>query len=435
MDYIVGKNTSDLFFTDYGTIIGKNFTEILVNDFFKKIERNIESDSYDVFYDKKNNAFIVTFDGKNYVLNLDKKIMEEYVLGNYTEITRKLDLLMKKERQVRNDEQIKKEKQESERLEKEQMIELAKSGVISNDTVRKVYIDYLKKSIKPSFENLNEYFDNISEDFGSIKENFIVDMLKDVIIEISDGYVKKILIGVVVDRVLRVILALLSMVLPKLAIILYCLVVVGRFSYFILPYILLVSSYLIGYPMKRIKRLIKYIKNKRLIKQKIKNLSSVTMINENQIKSTASRQLDEIEEKDIVIESIPSDLVVLNEINKIAERLKYINIVDGKRLGKKLRELLKEFMLRFNELEKRSNSNTSILQVSNDKTNLNMEMLIRISDIERELLEIRKRDLEDEQNKKSVEIIDQKIESATTTLYTEGYNDDLSSGGVAYTKK
>ena len=124
--------------------------------------------------------------------------------------------------------------------------------------------------------------------------------------------------------------------------------------------------------------------------------------------------------------------MVLNEINVLAERLNYINIVDRKRLGKKLRELLNEFITRFDELEKMSNNNSSMLQVSNEQTNLKIEMLSKISDVERELLEIRKRDLEKEQNKQSVQIIEQKIESAVVPSYTEGYTDDLTNGGRAY---
>lgn len=224
-------------------------------------------------------------------------------------------------------------------------------------------------------------------------------------------------------------------ILEKIYKVLFLLMVAGTFSYFILPYILLVSSYLLGYPINRIKRLIKNIKNKKMIKQKIKNLSGKKKTNEKQIKSTTLKQLDELEKKDIEIENIPSKLVVLNEINVLAERLNYINIVDRKRLGKKLRELLNEFITRFDELEKMSNNNSSILQVSNEQTNLKIEMLSKISDVERELLEIRKRDLEKEQNKQSVQIIEQKIESAVVPSYTEGYTDDLTNCGRAYAKR
>ena len=88
-------NKKILRLTELGTVCSSDRTiEMLTNKFLKKLERNYESDAYNVSYNEKDNNFNIKYDGIEYILELDSDTMKNYLEEKYNDITLRLKKLI-----------------------------------------------------------------------------------------------------------------------------------------------------------------------------------------------------------------------------------------------------------------------------------------------------------------------------------------------------
>lgn len=149
-------------FTDFDTVILKDNEELPQKEFFKVLEKNLQSGKYNVYYDKEQNKFFITYDGLDYEVDLPLIVMQEFSIGKRNIITAKLVKLANIEdeytQRIINTEKEKKRR--------EKILKNANMGVINNEEERNIYLNYLVKQKKFKIKSIISYFKNWVKDFG-----------------------------------------------------------------------------------------------------------------------------------------------------------------------------------------------------------------------------------------------------------------------------
>ena len=151
------RNISTLRISELGIVFDNNGFEMIIDDFFKKLEKNIKREDYNVLYNEKNNNFDITFDGTNYVLELDSEIMKNYIEGKYNNITLRLKKLSNTEldlKKKKKEIKLEEEKKELAIQRRNEIVENAKKGILPNDEAKSLYLEELKKEKRFSFRNI-----------------------------------------------------------------------------------------------------------------------------------------------------------------------------------------------------------------------------------------------------------------------------------------
>lgn len=149
-------------FTDFDTVILKDNEELPQKEFFKVLEKKLQSGKYNVYYDKEQNKFFITYNGLDYEVDLPLIVMQEFLIGKRNIITAKLVKLANIEdeytQRIINTEKEKKRR--------EKILKNANMGVINNEEERNIYLNYLVKQKKFKIKSIISYFKNWVKDFG-----------------------------------------------------------------------------------------------------------------------------------------------------------------------------------------------------------------------------------------------------------------------------
>lgn len=126
--------------TSLGTIQSDNGFEMILEKFLKKLERNIKYTYYNVMYNEKDTNFYILFDGEEYVLELDSETKRNILYGKYNNYVSRLMKLSNNQSELYK----KCIEIQMDKKKKEKIIEDAEKGILSNDEARVIYLEYLK---------------------------------------------------------------------------------------------------------------------------------------------------------------------------------------------------------------------------------------------------------------------------------------------------
>lgn len=381
--------------TELGTICSSDGTiDMLTNNFFRKLEKNYKSDAYNVSYNEKDNKFNIKYNGIEYILELDSDTMKKYLEGKYNDITLRLKKLAVAELGL-----IKKEnedfklrvEEEKEIKRKELIIEEAEKGIIPNNEARTIYLNKLKKDKKFSFKKLFNIFKQSHEDNEIHRDNVeeIIDECANGISEyiFADGFMLAVIV-LVVTAGIEVLLMALSVIdsfnaklLSKLAL--------GAFfipsSLFLYP--------LATYCYHLVKNTIKHIKNKKLLKHKIKELTK--KLNNSTESKDFSLEFDKTLKTPIEEKTYEYKDIIYKEISKLVKRLEYINSSDRKVLLSELKSILNEYDKRTKDI----NNNKEMLTEDNI-FKLQNDIVKKIAMVEQKMTTARIKDISEEEKSK-----------------------------------
>lgn len=379
--------------TSFNTIIGDNFQEMFVEDFFK-IMNNKLGDNYAVYYEERNNRFIIIFDGSEYYLTLDKITMDNYAFGNYNDFTFKLRQLVDR---IQGIEQKNGDEEEID-LRKERILKDAKKGLIPNDEARKVYLEHLKNSKKFSFSKIKSYFSNLIDDFKSsyrTVDDWIwntdippFDFMYEGVPYFLCCVIVSFFIALGVTLVVGFIDVASSGPLATKWLYLYLLSLLPQTTY-------LVPVMLFGGTQVKIRlnRLISFIKNKKLNKHKIKQLTEELKIG--RIQPNNYDRFDKTLPRPIKEQNNPLEDHILKNLYDIVDRLKYINPTDRKSLLDEVRDISNEYVRRLEKIRE-ENLEDGLKLGEDNYLGLNTDILSRISLLEQRMYQIRMNDIDDE---------------------------------------
>lgn len=126
--------------TSLGTIQSDNGFEMILEKFLKKLERNIKKKNYNVLYNEKDTNFYILFDGEECVLELDSETKRNILNGKYNNsISRLMKLSNNQSELYKKCTEIQMDTKKWENVIKE-----AEKGILPNDEARVIYLEYLK---------------------------------------------------------------------------------------------------------------------------------------------------------------------------------------------------------------------------------------------------------------------------------------------------
>ncbi len=411
-------NKEILRITDLGTVCSSDKTiDMLTNKFLKKLEKNYQSSDYNVSYNEKDNNFDITYNGIEYILKLDSDTMKNYLEGKYNDITLRLKKITMAELDLkkRKEEELKLKKAEEEAaIEREKIvkkiIEEAERGIIPNNEARTIYLNKLKKDKKFPFKKLFNIFKQSHED--NEPHRYIVGEIID---ECSGGIFEFLFFdGILLATIVSGIAAIIEGILNAFSVIdsfnvslLWKLALGGFFlpsAIFLYP----VATYfynLVKNTIKHIiKPIIKHIKNKRLIKHKIKELKKALKYPEH--KSIAENMFDKTLEEPIKKYSYDFQDYILQYISDLLDKIKYLNYSDKIRLNKSIAVIFNEYKEKLNKIPE---TNTIEDFCGNNIVALQNSIKNKLVRIETEITQIRISDITEEEKQKELSIIEERL--------------------------
>ena len=381
--------------TSFETICGTDFQEMIIDEFFDTIESNLGT-SYAIYFNKSNNRFRVIYDDNIYYLELDKATIDNYVFGEFNPITLRLKQLVDKSEQFKelND------KTNNEIIDNKRIIANAEKGLIPNDKARKVYLAHLKKNKKFSLSKIKEYFSNLGEDIvdsNDIVEEVIWDNLWpfDKCWDKTEYFLKCILAAIIIFAFVFIGLAVIGGLSGGLSIKwLYSLLLIPLpFSTYLVP----VTTFIGVQTKKRCSRLINFIKNRKLLNHKIKQLteqlSDKQELSKEQISSSVIDSFNKTLPEPERIRTNPLEDQILRNLYDIVEKLKYINHTDRKMLLNEVRDISNEYVDRLEKI-KRQNLEEGLQLGGDNLFTLQSDILRKIVIVEQKMLDIRNRDID-----------------------------------------
>lgn len=381
--------------TELGTVCSSDGTiEILTNKFLKKLERNYESDRYSVSYNEKDNNFDIKYDGIDYILELDSDTMKNYIEGKYNDITLRLKKITTAELDLnkRKEEELKLKKTEEETaIEREKMvkkiIEDAERGIIPNNEARTIYLNKLKKDRKFSFKKLFNIFKESHED-NEIHRYNVGELIDDNSNGIGEYiFIYGILLAIIVSGIAAIIGDLLNIDSFNVSL-LWKLALGGFFlpsAIFLYP----VATYFYNL----VKNTIIHIKNKKLLKHKIKELTK--RLNNSTGNKDFSLEFDKTLKTPIEEKTYEYKDIIYKEISKLVKRLEYINSSDRKVLLSELKSILNEYDKRTKDI----NNNKEMLTEDNI-FRLQNDIVKKIAMVEQKMTTARIKDISEEEKSK-----------------------------------
>ena len=407
-------NKEILRITDLGTVCSSDKTiDMLTNKFLKKLEKNYQSSDYNVSYNEKDNNFDITYNGIEYILKLDSDTMKNYLEGKYNDITLRLKKITMAELDLkkRKEEELKLKKAEEEAaIEREKIvkkiIEEAERGIIPNNEARTIYLNKLKKDKKFPFKKLFNIFKQSHED--NEPHRYIVGEIID---ECSGGIFEFLFFdGILLATIVSGIAAIIEGILNAFSVIdsfnvslLWKLALGGFFlpsAIFLYP----VATYFYNLVKNTIKHIIKHIKNKRLIKHKIKELKKALKYPEH--KSIAENMFDKTLEEPIKKYSYNFQDYILQYISDLLDKIKYLNYSDKIRLNKSIAVIYNEYKEKLNKIPE-----TNMIEdfCGNNIIELQNSVKNKLAKIEIEITQIRISDITEEEKQKEFSIIEERL--------------------------
>ena len=391
-------NKKMLRITELGTVCSSD-SEMLTNKFLKKLEKNYQKDDYNVSFNEKDNNFNIKYDGIECILELDTETMKHYLKGNYNDITSRLkkiinaELDLEKKKQEQEEE---KQRRTEEEQKREKIIEKAKQGIIPNDEARIIYLNKLEKEKKlfnifeQSHKDNKKHYNNVEKILGD-------SILKYISNAGFPGASVGFLVGFFFNNIYFI--ATTSVDLD----ILWQLTLGGFFlpsAIFLYP----VATYFYNLVKNTIKHIIKHIKNKRLIKHKIKELKKALKYPEH--KSIAENMFDKTLEEPIKKYSYDFQDYILQYISDLLDKIKYLNYSDKIRLNKSIAAIYNEYKEKLNKIPE---TNTIEDFCGNNIVALQNSIKNKLVKIETEITQIRISDITEEEKQKELSIIEERL--------------------------
>ena len=389
------ENIKKIKFTKFNTVLCDDFDEMTISDFFRIIETNLDTKDYSVIYDNEKNTFTIIYKGNFYQVEIDKNIMEQYRLGIYTPLTRKLRKLNMVEK----------------------LIESPSLNDIKNDEERLVYLEYLKNSKKFSANKISKYFTNLGKDLNFFFK-YLIRYFRD-----SDGYSLFVILFLACFWICG--LAALCLLFPA-----YALENFSLLKHALWPFCALLVYPIVdvlAYLATRLGRLLDCFSNHKLVNEKIKSLEHPLSLTHN--KSLNLQDIEKIIDNK-VNDSEQFQNILLKEINTLVERLSFINQEDRVIIGKEIKDILNEYKERMSTISNNSNNNLDIFNLDKDGLEkLKIELLAKISEVEEKISSATKKNLANSQRLKETELIEGKLNRAINglTAYSAFINDSPNS--------
>lgn len=424
----------------FGTICGKNFTEMFIDEFLNKIENNLEDKKYDIRYNESNNEFIVIFNEQRYILKLDNETMNNYATGKYNPLTLRIKKIIDKET---SREQEEKDIKKTER-KKELIINNAEIGILPDDESSEIYLEHLKQEQRITPKKIIEYFKNIRGDLKKTKEEtpqapftykwpFNKYCENDIFMNKRVFEITEFVSGISFVTFLCIaflggtslLIALLIEMIPTLKFIEPLMIKFLPLSIALmlsptLVSVVPISSFITRFFKKRINRLKEFIRDRKLLKHKIKELTEMLTTG----KSTSLKEFDSTISMTPIEDIAMFQDNIYQNINDLVNRLTYINKNDRLILAKELKSILDEYNQRMKALEEDIKKGTITLG-QDDIVKIKMDIISRIGVVETKLTAIRKKDLENSQRQSEQEIIERKLQQFSEEDITDEYTDDI----------
>lgn len=424
----------------FGTICGKNFTEMFIDEFFNKIENNLEDKKYDIRYNESNNEFIVIFNEQRYTLKLDNETMNNYATGKYNPLTLRIKKIIDKET---SREQEEKDIKKTER-KKELIINNAEIGILPDDESSEIYLEHLKQEQRITPKKIIEYFKNIRGDLKKTKEEtpqapftykwpFNKYCENDIFMNKRVFEITEFVSGISFVTFLCIaflggtslLIALLIEMIPTLKFIEPLMIKFLPLSIALmlsptLVSVVPISSFITRFFKKRINRLKEFIRDRKLLKHKIKELTEMLTTG----KSTSLKEFDSTISMTPIEDIAMFQDNIYQNINDLVNRLTYINKNDRLILAKELKSILDEYNQRMKALEEDIKKGTITLG-QDDIVKIKMDIISRIGVVETKLTAIRKKDLESSQRQSEQEIIERKLQQFSEEDIIDEYTDDI----------
>ena len=129
-----------------GVVYGDNGFQVTLDRFLDKLEKNIKKNGYSVIYNEKDLNFDIIYGGKVYTLLLDSKTQKELVQSKYNDTTFRLKKLADHEFKVRNTKVL---RNDSEAIAK--IIEDGDNDILPNHEAKEIYLNELIRRRKNAF--------------------------------------------------------------------------------------------------------------------------------------------------------------------------------------------------------------------------------------------------------------------------------------------
>ncbi|MBQ8472434.1 MAG: hypothetical protein IJ501_02910 [Bacilli bacterium] len=363
--------------TDYNTIVSNNpkLNEITTNEFIKKINKS-KNTSIKIIKDEK--IILIRIYDMEYELKLKKEEFESFLNNDYSNLPNSLQHFFKF-------------------IKKYEMIEDAKNGNIDTKESRDAYLEYLNRELKFSFK---DYLEDLKYDLR-FSFNKAIDFCK------SLG-------GIYCDKEVHLIcLCVFTFVFGLFfAFPLYLENIINLLSAFLIgtSYITITSipfvfSFLIRYFKERGLTIFDYLKEHKLLKNKIKSLEKIEFkVKENEKSKDSSSYLSD--KRFLISASFKTDFY-----KRISDLITKINSLDNKNqkeVATRLQELLMEFKDNKDDLENIDPNSTFL--VLNDKVRVEQDILFKLESLEKlviSLTEKNERILEDD---KQIELLNSSLD-------------------------
>lgn len=368
--------------------------ELLLEEFFKILNNNLGED-YAVYYEDDTDRFKVIFDGVKYSLMLDKIIMNNYKFGIYNSFTYELKKLVDKTTEFKQEGADIEEKI----LREEEIIEDAEKGLLPNDEAKKVYLKYLKDNKKFSVSKIKikSYVSNLVDDIRDSSFS-----IEDWLLETNIWPFSEMWLGIEYFD-----MTLIGSFLIALSVAIGVGIKSGIDGFFNLKYLywfllglLPQTTYLVPavkflgiHTMIRFDRLRDFIKNKKLVNYKIKQLTEE--LNRKKIEDKNYEYFDKTLEEPIKEHANRLENKIMRNLYDIVRRLEYINYTDRQELLAEVRQIAEEYKNRIERIRKQELED--MLQLGGDNyLSINQEILGKIALLERKMLNIRNNDVDGE---------------------------------------
>ena len=346
------KRIDELTITKYNTITGKYLDEIPMDTFLHNIKKNINKHNSDFYYDNDNKRFIYNDDEDFiYSFKLDNITMANYELNKYNVTTIKIKQLIDLYNKKRKDLYI---------------INHGDEGkTFNNEEDKLFYLNYLKKL-------------NIRNILSTIRSSIVM-LLS------SSGIITSFILAHNNNgQSLLVFFSTMGILIFD------CMIVANKEKE--LGFTNIISS----------------LKDYKLNKHKIKELSKTKILDNNSINIT---QFDKTLENPIKEDLNNFTNYIMKEFSKLLNRINYLNINNKTELLTKVQLLMDEYINKYKEIIY-NNRNNSLTLNNNDLEKLKVYITRKISDIESEMNNVRDKDIKFEQILKEKAILDARIQDS-----------------------
>ena len=402
------RDDSVLKISELGIVYDNNGFEMILDDFFKKLEKNIKREDYNVLYNEKNNNFDITFDGTNYVLELDSEIMKNYIEGKYNNITLRLKKLSNTEldlKKKKKEIKLEDDKKELAIQRRNEIVENARKGILPNDEAKSLYLEELKKEKRFSFRNIFSILKKSHEDNEEIRDNVEWFIYQHTIFESNVGYIfAGGFMSSICSTLIPAFIGLFKSIVGNAENFNFNLFWQIPLGAFFLPstiYLYPVATY-IG---NLVKNTINHFKNKRIIKHKIKELKKA--LKHTETKSISMETFDKTLEEPIINNTYYFKDIIYKQINDLISRLEYINKNDRNKLLIELRKILNEYDTRSKSIEKGNGL------IDDNMFKLQSDIVGKIALVESEMVSVRARDITSEEKSKERLLLEERFDSLT----------------------